>query len=133
MNIEKIYSKIREDFETKHIEEIRRFIRQPSVSADGNGIEKMTEMLMKKIVHLGGENVHLVDLTKGEFGHPIVYGEIIQDETRPTILFYSMYDVQPVFPEKWVYEPDLKNNIVDFRDWKKVEKFANDFIELIRD
>ncbi|MHA1205136.1 MAG: flavodoxin domain-containing protein [Candidatus Heimdallarchaeaceae archaeon] len=29
------------------------------------------------------------------------------------------------------HEPDMKNNIVDFRDWKKVEKFANDFIELI--
>jgi len=120
LNIEEIYSKIKTDFETKHIEEIRRFIKQPSVSADGNGIEKMTEMLMEKIVHLGGEDVHLVDLTKGEFGHPIVYGEIVHDVTKPTILFYSMYDVQPVFPEKWVYEEKMIDpfgaEIIDF-EW----------------
>ncbi|MBI4641799.1 MAG: M20/M25/M40 family metallo-hydrolase, partial [Candidatus Tectomicrobia bacterium] len=32
------------------------------------------------------------------FGHPQVYGELITDPKKKTILFYSMYDVQPVEP-----------------------------------
>ena len=31
-------------------------------------------------------------------GHPIVYGEHIIDPTKPTVLVYGHYDVQPPYP-----------------------------------
>lgn len=38
--------------------------------------------------------------------HPIVFAEKIVDKTKPTILFYGHYDVQPIDPlELWTSEP----------------------------
>jgi len=104
MELNEILEKIKADFQDIHLKEIQRFIRQPSVSADGNGIIVTAEMLVKKIENLGGKDVHLADLSGDDFGHPIIYGEIFSDVSKPTLLFYSMYDVQPVFPENWVYD-----------------------------
>jgi len=103
MDTNNISTKIKEDFDRSHLAEIKKFIRQPSVSADGNGIVETATMLSDKIKKLGGKDVHLVDLSGDDFGHPIVYGEIFNDAAKTTILFYSMYDVQPVFPENWIY------------------------------
>ena len=110
MSIEKIIEKIDLDFDKKHLPNIQKFLRQPSVSATGEGIKETTDILMKKICKLGAENVHLAETMGDEFGHPIVYGEIITDKTRPTLLFYSMYDVQPVYPEKWIINDKKKVN-----------------------
>ncbi len=117
MDTSKISTKIEADFESSHLDEIRRFIKQPSVSADGNGIQETAIMLSKKIEKLGGKDVHLVDLSGDDFGHPIVYGEIFDDPSKTTILFYSMYDVQPVFPENWIYND------------QKVEPFGAEIID----
>ena len=39
-------------------------------------------------------------------GHPIVYGEWLGAEGKPTILFYGHYDVQPVDPvDLWRHPP----------------------------
>ena len=56
MNIENILEKIDADFEKKHLPNIQEFLKQPSVSATGEGIKETTEILMKKISRLGGEN-----------------------------------------------------------------------------
>jgi len=110
MNTGNIIEKIDADFEKKHLPNIQKFLKQPSVSATGEGIEETTKILMKKILGLGGENVHLAKTMGDEFGHPIVYGEIITDKNKPTLLFYSMYDVQPVYPEKWIINGKTKVN-----------------------
>ncbi|MFX0066534.1 MAG: M20/M25/M40 family metallo-hydrolase [Candidatus Hermodarchaeota archaeon] len=99
---EDIIRRIEEDFSTEHLPEIQKFLRQPSISATGEGIRETAELLVKKIKNLGGENVHLAETMGEEFGHPQVYGEVWSDKNKPTILFYSMYDVQPVYPEKWI-------------------------------
>ena len=52
MDTSKISTKIEADFESSHLDEIRRFIKQPSVSADGNGIQETAIMLSKKIEKL---------------------------------------------------------------------------------
>ncbi|MFW9853079.1 MAG: deacylase, partial [Candidatus Thorarchaeota archaeon] len=95
MDINRVLEKIKSDFQEIHLKEIQRFIKQPSISADGTGIIETAEMLVEKIEKLGGEDVHLADLSGDDFGHPIVYGEIYTDVSKPTFLFYSMYDVQP--------------------------------------
>lgn len=107
MSKKDIISIIDNEFESKHLPKIREFLRQPSVSATGEGILTTANMLVDKIERLGGKNVHLVEHKEG---HPQVYGELIVDEKKPTICFYSMYDVQPVYPEKWVINDDKKIN-----------------------
>lgn len=102
MTLKDVLARIESDFEKKDLPKIQNFIKQPSVSATGEGIQETTNLLMDKIKNLGGENVHLAETMGEEFGHPQVYGELIHDKSKPTILFYSMYDVQPVYPEKWI-------------------------------
>ncbi|MFW9904575.1 MAG: M20/M25/M40 family metallo-hydrolase [Candidatus Thorarchaeota archaeon] len=102
MPLEDVIERINEEFSKTHLPKIQEFLRQPSVSATGEGIHDTTEILMKKIKNLGGDDVHLAHTMGDEFGHPQVYGEVLSDKTKPTLLFYSMYDVQPVYPEKWI-------------------------------
>lgn len=92
------------EFESDHLSQIRRFMQLPSVSATGEGILATAEYLMREMRELGAKDVHLIPVPEGEFGHPQVYGELIEDQNRPTILVYSMYDVQPVDGEDWVID-----------------------------
>ena len=102
MTLETVIETIERDFKVIHLKNIQNFVKQPSISATGEGIKETAALLMQMIKDLGGENVHLAEMMGEEFGHPQVYGEIWSDKkNKPTILFYSMYDVQPVYPEKW--------------------------------
>lgn len=92
---------IEKSFESDHLPRIQHFMRQPSVSATGEGIQETADYLMREMCDLGAKDVHLVPVPRGEFGHPQVYGELIEDPSRPTILCYSMYDVQPVDGQGW--------------------------------
>ena len=116
MSLIKIMDSIESNF-LSHLEKIREFIKQPSISATGEGIRNCAEILISKIEALGGTNVHLAETMGNEFGHPQVYGEIKSTNNKPTILFYSMYDVQPVYPEKW------------FLDGKKINPFGAEIHE----
>ena len=92
---------IREEFENKHLPAIQEYLRIPSISATGEGIEETAEATAAAIKKLGADNVEIAP-TKG---WPVVYGELISDPDKLTVLFYSMYDVQPVEPEKWIVPP----------------------------
>ncbi len=98
MNLSKVLTTIEHEFESDHLPRIQRFVKQPSVSATGEGTRETAEMVMRELRDLGAGDVHLAEIPKGEFGHPQVYGELIADPKKKTILFYSMYDVQPVEP-----------------------------------
>ena len=60
-------AQIDRDFD-RHVGEVQRFMRQPSVSADSWGIQEMASMVADKIRSLGAE-CSLVETDK----HPIVY------------------------------------------------------------
>jgi acetylornithine deacetylase/succinyl-diaminopimelate desuccinylase-like protein len=119
LDYQEIKSKIDDDFTKRHLTEIQRFIRQPSVSADGTGIAETIDMLVSKLKGFGADNVEIADMNteEDEVGHPLIYGELISDPKKPTILFYSMYDVQPVFPEKWVFND------------RKIDPFGGEILE----
>ncbi len=94
-------SKIKENFEKQHLPAIQQYLRIPSISATGEGMQETAKATADAIAKLGAENIQIVP-TKG---WPVVYGELITDPQKPTVLFYSMYDVQPVEPEKWIVPP----------------------------
>jgi acetylornithine deacetylase/succinyl-diaminopimelate desuccinylase-like protein len=73
-----------------HLEQLRRWVRQPSVSAQNRGIAEMAQMLAGDLRQLGFTDVAVVP-TKG---HPGVFGYYNAGAPR-TLVVYMMYDVQP--------------------------------------
>ncbi len=85
----------------KHLEATRRLLRQPSVSATGEGIRDCAQMVAEMMEDLGCR-VRFWDQGKG---HPVVYGDLDVGAPR-TLLEYEMYDVQPVGDlREWMVPP----------------------------
>lgn len=97
-----VFEQIEKDF-FEHIQEVQRFIRQPSVSVDGNGVQEMAQIVLEKIKSLGAE-CRLVQLKGFPEGFPIVHGYLDAGAAR-TVLFYELYDVQPASAEGWISPP----------------------------
>jgi acetylornithine deacetylase/succinyl-diaminopimelate desuccinylase-like protein len=79
-----------------HLGNLRRWVRQPSVSAEGRGIHEMAAMLRDDLRELGFLEAEIVPTS----GHPGVWGYYDAGAAR-TLVVYMMYDVQPVEPEGW--------------------------------
>ncbi len=98
MSMDRIFARIDADFQS-HLDRVRAFVRQPSISGEGVGMAEMAELLRETIVRLGGRAE--IAATPG---WPVVWGGI--DAGRPkTLLLYGMYDVQPVEGEEWMVSP----------------------------
>ncbi|MGQ0568657.1 MAG: M20/M25/M40 family metallo-hydrolase, partial [Armatimonadota bacterium] len=82
-----------------HLEATRLFLRQPSISADGTGIEAMAQMVADRMRQIGAWAE-----VSSTGGHPVIYGTMEGDGSR-TVLLYGMYDVQPVAGESWIADP----------------------------
>lgn len=79
-----------------HLQNLQRWVRQPSISAEGRGIAEMAAMLRDDLRRIGFQEAEVVPTS----GHPGVFG--FYDAGAPrTLLVYMMYDVQPVEPEGW--------------------------------
>lgn len=98
--LKKVYRHIDEHF-NDHLERVREYVRQPSISADGTGIQETAEMTKGFIEELGG-TAKIVPTD----GWPVVYGELFAEADK-TLLIYGMYDVQPVQEEAgmWIVPP----------------------------
>ncbi|SOC11517.1 acetylornithine deacetylase/succinyl-diaminopimelate desuccinylase-like protein [Ureibacillus xyleni] len=99
----------------KHLEELFDFLCIPSISSlseHKEDIQTAANWLADKLRKLNIENVS-VDKTNG---HPVVYGEWLHAEGKPTILFYGHYDVQPVDPlhlwESEPFKPEIRDNLL---------------------
>jgi acetylornithine deacetylase/succinyl-diaminopimelate desuccinylase-like protein len=98
--LEEVHGEIERRF-PKHLEETRRFLRQPSVSATGEGIKECAQMVGEMMEEIGSK---VKFWTSGE-GHPVVYGELDVGAPR-TLIEYEMYDVQPVGDlREWLVPP----------------------------
>lgn len=80
----------------KHLENMKRWVRQRSVSAQNDGIQEMARLVMADLKSLGFRETTLVPTD----GHPSVWGYYDAGAAR-TLAVYMMYDVQPVEPTEW--------------------------------
>lgn len=93
----------------QHLENLQRWLRQPSVSAENLGIQQMAEMLRDDLRRIGFQEAELVPTS----GHPGVWGYYNAGADR-TLVVYLMYDVQPVEPADWQVPP-FDAQLVDHR------------------
>jgi acetylornithine deacetylase/succinyl-diaminopimelate desuccinylase-like protein len=101
--------------EQRFLNELFDLLRIPSVSADPKfdaDVRRCAEEVKKRLVEAGLDKVEICPTE----GHPIVYGEKITDPSKPTVLVYGHYDVQPADPvELWdsgPFEPVIKDGMI---------------------
>jgi acetylornithine deacetylase/succinyl-diaminopimelate desuccinylase-like protein len=79
----------------RHLGQVRRFVRQVSISGEDRGIGEMADLVAARLREIGAR-AEVIATAR----HPVVYGEIDAGAPR-TLLLYGMYDVQPVVGERW--------------------------------
>lgn len=96
----------------RFLDELLELLRIPSVSARSEHKEDMikcADAVKEKLLAAGADKVDIYTTP----GHPIVYGEKITDPSKPTVLVYGHYDVQPADPlNLWhsgPFEPVIKD------------------------
>ncbi len=96
----------------RFLDELFELLRIPSVSAKSEHKGDMNicaEAVRQKLLEAGVEKAEIFATE----GHPIVYAEKIIDASKPTVLVYGHYDVQPADPlELWhsgPFEPVIKD------------------------
>lgn len=103
------------DYQDQHkdrfLNELLQLLRIPSISARGENKADMATCAaaVRDSLLAAGCTKAVIHETPG---HPIVYGEIIVDPAKPTVLVYGHYDVQPADPlELWhsgPFDPVIK-------------------------
>jgi acetylornithine deacetylase/succinyl-diaminopimelate desuccinylase-like protein len=104
-HVAKVHSHIDLNFNA-HLERVREFLRQKSISSTGEGILETAQMVRDFVLEVGG-TVQLC----GPEDFPIVYGRVDCGSSK-TLIIYGMYDVQPVEEPKWSLPPfgaEIKN------------------------
>lgn len=96
----------------RFLNELFDLLRIPSVSAKKEHKEDMircAEAVKQRLLEAGADKAEVYPTA----GHPVVYGEKIIDPSKPTVLVYGHYDVQPAEPlDLWhsgPFEPVIKD------------------------
>lgn len=105
-NIQAVDTAIQERID-QNLEELSRLCAQPSIAAQGLGMEPCAE-LVKEMLAARGFNVQILPTA----GFPVVFAER-GGRSNKTLLFYNHYDVQPPEPlELWEtppFEPAIRD------------------------
>ena len=120
-DLKKIYTYIDEHID-EHVNNLQKWIQQPSISNSGEGIPESAEMVKGFFEQLGCQESRVYDVGKTEWGaqgNPVVFAKC--DEGAPrTVLIYWMYDTMPVTqPDVWV-APPFEGRLVEQAPFKKV-------------
>lgn len=96
------------DQKENYLEQLFTLLRQESISTQNIGITECAALLKEVMEDMG-----IVTRLMETDGHPVVYGEKIQDKNLFTLLIYGHYDVQPPDPiEDWIsppFEPTIRD------------------------
>ncbi len=100
-----VWKEYQEKNKERFLNELLELLRIPSVSAKTEHKADMircAEMVKQRLLDAGADKAEIFPTD----GHPIVYAEKIIDPSKPTVLVYGHYDVQPAEPlELWKNEP----------------------------
>ncbi len=107
-----VWKEYQELHKERFLNELLELLRIPSVSARTEHKEDMVlcaNAVKQRLLEAGADTVTIYPTA----GHPVVYGEKIIDPTKPTVLVYGHYDVQPADPlELWnsgPFDPVIKD------------------------
>lgn len=89
-------------------------LRQPSISAQGIGVEECGE-LVRDLLEASGFAARVIATP----GAPVVYGERLNAPGQPTLLIYGHYDVQPSDPDDAWTSPPFEPTLRDGRIWAR--------------
>ncbi len=112
MECMKEWKAYQDQHQDRFLNELLELLRIPSISARSENKADMVtcaEAVKASLLAAGASRAEIYPTS----GHPIVYGELITDPSKPTVLVYGHYDVQPPDPlELWhsgPFEPVLKD------------------------
>lgn len=107
-----IWKEYQEQHKERFLNELLDLLRIPSISARSENKDDMitcANAVKQRLLEAGAGKVEIYQTP----GHPVVYGEKIIDASKPTVLVYGHYDVQPPDPlELWhsgPFEPVIKD------------------------
>jgi len=90
----------------KFIDRLIDYLRRPSISAYGIGMDEVADYLIIWLTRLGFK-AQLMPTP----GWPMVLGHRFDRPVKPTVLLYGHYDVQPPEPlEAWISPPFVVAN-----------------------
>ena len=100
-----VWKDYQEKNKDRFLNELLDLLRIPSISAKTENKADMitcAEAVKQRLVEAGVDKVEIYPTD----GHPVVYAEKIIDPSKPTVLVYGHYDVQPAEPlELWKSGP----------------------------
>jgi acetylornithine deacetylase/succinyl-diaminopimelate desuccinylase-like protein len=106
----------------EHVENLQKWIQQPSISNTGEGIQESAEMVKGFFDQLGCQESKVYDVGTAEWGqqgNPVVYAKC-DEGAEKTLVIYWMYDTMPVTqPDLWK-APPFEGRLVEQAPFKKV-------------
>lgn len=101
-----------EENQKRFLDEMLDLLRIPSVSAKSEhkaDMELCAEAVKNSLIAAGCDKAEVMSTD----GFPVVYGEKMIDPSKPTVLVYGHYDVQPPEPLELWTNPPFEPTIID--------------------
>src|SRR6187401_1340629 len=112
--LQKTFAHIDEHID-EHVENLRKWVQQPSISNSGEGIPESAEMVKGFFEELGCQDSRVIDTGITEYGspgNPVVYAKC-DEGAEKTVAIWWQYDTMPVTqPDNWI-APPFEARIVD--------------------
>ena len=109
------WKEYQEKNQQRFLDEMLELLRIPSISAKSECKEDMRKcaaLVRQRLIDSGADKAEVMETD----GHPVVFAEKMIDPSKPTVLVYGHYDVQPPEPlELWhsgPFDPVIKNGKV---------------------
>lgn len=91
------WKEYQEKNQQRFLDEMLELLRIPSISAKSEHKEDMrkcAELVRQRLMDSGADKAEVMNTE----GHPVVFAEKMIDPSKPTVLVYGHYDVQPAEP-----------------------------------
>jgi acetylornithine deacetylase/succinyl-diaminopimelate desuccinylase-like protein len=106
----------------EHVQNLQKWIQQPSISNTGEGIQESAQMVKGYFDQLGCQQTKVYDpgITEwGEQSNPVVFAKC-DEGAKKTIVIYWQYDTMPITqPDLWI-RPPFAADLVAQPPYKKV-------------